>query len=313
MATGHAGEDTVTIDVAPLFDPGRGSREETDRAIVAALERHGSFVATGASPDLDRRADALFSFFAMADDVKASCATCQSRPGSPNIYRGFYPMPQGDAWTRRETFDIGPEPPMSSPGLPGAESFREANAWPGSEPWDGWRDAMESMLTGLRGVAMAILGSVSRGLGLPDALLLRPASGRNGTLRLLHSAVGRIADGDNVITTRHVDTGILSMIWHDRTGLQMQGPDGTWRDVPTVADGLSVHCGDLLETPSGGRLKATPHRVLGTGDTERCSMGYFLEPDFETLVAPPSGDPVTYARHLVNEFPDRFRRPAGSG
>ena len=304
---------TEVIDVAPLFDGAGGPSDETDRAIARSLERHGNFVAAGAWPGIDREAARLFEFFTLDDDAKTSCATCRSRSGNPNIYRGFYPAQDGESWSRREIFDIGPEPPMTSPELPGAESFREPNAWPDREPCEGWRDALTAMLEGQRETALALLASLFRGLGLDEAALLAPARGRNATLRLLHYASdAESPDHDEpvVITGCHVDTGILSMIWQDSAGgLQMQGPDGTWRDTPIVADGLSVHCADLLETPSAGRLKATPHRVLGAGDTRRRSMGFFLEPDFETLVAPPSGDEVTYARHLVNEFPDRFRRP----
>ena len=89
----------------------------------------------------------------------------------------------------------------------------------------------------------------------------------------------------------------------------MEGRDDTWREVPQAPDGLSVHCGDLLEALTGGRLRGTLHRVVGRGE-ERCSVGFFLEPDFETeVVAPAGGAPVSYARHLVNQFPDRFEAP----
>lgn len=224
---------TDVIDVTALFGTTRRPCEETDRAIVEALERHGSFVAVG--------------------------------------------------------------------------------AWPDAEPWDGWRDAMMAMLMSQRGIAMTFLAAVSRGLDLEEDALLVPARGRNATLRLLHSTTEGASAVDTVITDSHVDTGILSMIWQDRIGgLQMQGPDGTWRDTPVVTDGLSVHCGDLVKTPSGDRIRGTPHRVMGTDDTERCSLGFFLEPAFETRVVPPSGVAVSYARHLVNEFPDRFKRPANA-
>ena len=54
------------------------------------------------------------------------------------------------------------------------------------------------------------------------------------------------------------------------------------------------------------------HRVLGDGG-DRCSAGLFVEPDFETqVVAPSDPAPVSYARHLVNEFPGRFEAPVES-
>ena len=44
------------------------------------------------------------------------------------------------------------------------------------------------------------------------------------------------------------------------------------------------------------------HRAAGHGG-ERCSVGFFLEPDFETAaVAPAGGPPVSYARHDEEEI-----------
>ena len=89
----------------------------------------------------------------------------------------------------------------------------------------------------------------------------------------------------------------------------MRGPDGRWREVPPAPDGLSVHCGDLVKALTGGRLEGTLHRAAGHGG-DRCSVGFFLEPDFGTaVVAPDGGPPVSYAQHLVNEFPGRFEAP----
>ena len=171
------------------------------------------------------------------------------------------------------------------------------------------------------------MAAIARGLGLDEEALVTPARGRNATLRLLHYAPAppdfvfhgydenepeAVGDGRRLIARSHVDTGLLSFLWQNTTGgLQMEGPDGIWREVPQAPDGLSVHCGDLVEALTGGRLEGTVHRVVGHGEG-RCSVGFFLEPDFETeVVAPKGGAPVSYARHLVNEFPDRFEAPKG--
>ena len=303
-------ETTPVIDVSTLFGPSSGPSDGTDRAIARALEIQGSFVARGARPGIDRDAARICAFFQMAADTKEACAVNRFRPENPNIYRGYYPVTHNESWSRRETYDVGPEPPMTSPDVPGAESFREPNIWPESEPWQGWRQATLAMLNDLRHVGVVLLAAASRGLGLDEEVMVSPARGRNATLRLLHGDIIGAVEGPAVITTCHVDTGVLSIIWQDSAGgLQMQGQDGTWRDVPVVADGLSVHCADLMEVPSNRRLRATPHQVLGGEGANRCSMGLFIEPDFETVIAPPSGEPVSYARHLVNEFPDRFEQP----
>ena len=117
-------------------------------------------------------------------------------------------------------------------------------------------------------------------------------------------------DGRRIITGRHVDENLLSVLWQSSAGgLQMEGADGTWKEVYPRAGTLSVHCGPLLAHLSGNQLVGTPPRVLSDG-TRRTSLGHFLEPDFETNIFAPGGlSPVSYAQHLVNKFPDRFIAP----
>ena len=337
-------EPTYTIDIAPLFC---GRHSSVESALAQALADHGSFVATGFAgvAGFDERISDLLSFFAMAEAEKLVCATGKHVPHNPNFYRGFYPLPTKPHCSYNETFDIGPQPAITSPDVPGANSFRENNVWPLVEPVPDWRDKMLAMLDFQRELAVVLMAAIARGLGLDEETLVAPALGRNATLRLLHYAavppdfglrredegqgcaelastelpVGDesesdyIGDGRRLIAGCHVDTGLVSLVWQDATGgLQMKGPDGVWRDVPQVSAGLSVHCGDLIKPLTDGRLEGTPHRVVGRGE-DRCSVGFFLEPDFETEVVVPDGDsPVCYARHLVNQFPDRFERPGTS-
>ena len=309
----------AVIDTAPLFDGGRAGAG-SERALAAALRSHGGCTATGfpGAAGLDRRMEQLASFFAMDEEAKLTCAIAHHRPANPNRYRGFYPFSPESGWAgwgRREMFDIGPEPPLACPDGPGAAAFREANAWPAMEPAAGWRRAMLALLDDQRALAMALMAAIGRGLGLGPERLLAPARGRNATLRLLHYAPrparggpaggevgGAVGDGRRVIARRHVDSGLLSLIWQDDGGgLQMQGPDGVWREAPP---GLSVHCGDLMEPLTGGRLTGTPHRAAG-GAGERFSAGFFLEPDFATEAV--AG--TSYARHLAALFPGRFDPP----
>ena len=117
---------TRIIDIAPLFSGGAAA---TDRAVTEALSDHGSFVATGfaGAEGFGGRIADLLSFFSMEQAHKLVCATCRHVPRNPNIYRGFYPLPEKPHWSPNEIFDIGPEPAMTSPDVPGAESFRESN------------------------------------------------------------------------------------------------------------------------------------------------------------------------------------------
>ena len=75
------------------------------------------------------------------------------------------------------------------------------------------------------------------------------------------------------------------MLWQDRIGgLQYEGRDGTWREVPSGDGRLSIHAGRALALMTRGRIAGTPHRVVGTG-LDRCSLGFFLEPGFAAAIA----------------------------
>ena len=102
----------------------------------------------------------------------------------------------------------------------------------------------------------------------------------------------------------HVDSGFVTLLAQDGVeGLQARSPDGTWLDVPPVEGSLAVNFGGLLERWTGGRIKATEHRVLGPG-RERCSIPFFYEPKVDQVIAPlpipgaPSFEPFTYGDHL---------------
>jgi isopenicillin N synthase-like dioxygenase len=81
-----------------------------------------------------------------------------------------------------------------------------------------------------------------------------------------------------VTGTPHVDTGFLTLLAQDDVaGLQAQHPGGEWVDVPPAEGLLAVNFGEILERLSGGRIRATRHRVIGWG-SERRSIPFFYEP-----------------------------------
>ena len=104
---------------------------------------------------------------------------------------------------------------------------------------------------------------------------------------------------------RHTDGCCLSLLWQREPGLQGQGPDDVWYDVPCAVNSVSVHLGDMAETMTRGRLRATPHRVCEQR-FERGSIGFFLAPRLRASCAPfdagcaeDRGDLDTYAAMLL--------------
>jgi isopenicillin N synthase-like dioxygenase len=73
--------------------------------------------------------------------------------------------------------------------------------------------------------------------------------------------------------------------------------------VPPAEDLLAVNFGDVLERWSGGRIKATQHRVISYGK-ERKSIPFFYEARADAEIAPlptepaDSFEPFFYGDHL---------------
>jgi len=327
------------IDLSPLFRTTDHQPSIVDAQITQALVSDGAFVATGLtdSSRLDEKVSNLMRFFDLPLELKMQCATKSYQPSSPNLYRGYYPLPETPDWAYKESFDIGPEPAMTSPDVPGAVSFREPNVWPSEVDLPKWRSEMLELLQQLRTLETLLMAAIARGLNLGPEPFLIASHGRNATMRLLSRPIltkklrlAMLTDGDNgekvspkflesiedgrrIITGRHVDENLLSILWQSSVGgLQMEGSDGTWKEVYPRAGTLSIHCGTLLTHLSGNQLVGTAHRVVSDG-TNRTSLGHFLEPEFDTnIFTSGSLSPVSYAQHLVDLFPDRFTAPVAA-
>jgi polar amino acid transport system ATP-binding protein len=76
----------------------------------------------------------------------------------------------------------------------------------------------------------------------------------------------------------------------DQSGTSRGSPGpaaAQWVPVPVVPNALTVNAGDCLELWTGGRVRATRHRVLRSGAgaaLPRLSFPFFYEPDFEARI-----------------------------
>lgn len=291
--------DLQIIDIGPLFvengSAGGTGRGAVDREIREAVQECGGFLVANFPEDdrLDERAAVILSFFGLADEVKQGLALRSMRPGNSHVYRGYRATLEADGWAHNEFFDIGPETPVPGPPIPGMEIPAEANNWPSVEPVPGWRGTMRAFYDLMDRVGRAVMFSVGRAFGFGEDILRPRFADGNSTLRLLNypqkpeglAIANERPDGNetdpedglSLAAGRHTDAAGVSLLWQDSPGLQAQAPDGRWRDVPMIENGLSVHLGDVLEVMTGGRVPATPHRVIDHRMARR-SIGYFLEP-----------------------------------
>ena len=85
----------------------------------------------------------------------------------------------------------------------------------------------------------------------------------------------------------HTDYGCLTLLYQDSTGgLQVLAKNGSWVAAVPIADTYVVNVGDLLARWTNNRFRSTPHRVVNTNGRARYSVAVFVDPDFDTPIAP---------------------------
>ena len=145
--------------------------------------------------------------------------------------------------------------------------------------------------------------AVAAGYSMP---LPRMLEGSDHTLlRVLHypPLSGHEAPGA-LRSAAHADINLLTLLpAATEPGLQVQGQDGAWQDVPCDFGLLIVNIGDMLAEASGHYFPSTVHRVLnptGAGRFKpRISMPLFLHPQRDVVLS---------ARYTVGSyFEERMR------
>jgi isopenicillin N synthase-like dioxygenase len=172
----------------------------------------------------------------------------------------------------------------------------------------GWREAVARYYHGMIETSRALMHSIARSLDLaenffddafdrglstlrfiryPPRIDLQQAAEADPNLWVMHEGSRRYVSG-----APHVDSGFLTLLaQHGVGGLQAHGRQGEWMDVPSLEGTLAVNFGKVLERWSAGRIKATQHRVIGSGEA-RMSIPFFYEARADAEIRPLPMDPV---------------------
>ena len=314
---GHA---IPLIDITPLFATPSLERDLTDRAIMAAAATSGFMVVRGLPPDVPAgsaaRAD-LLRLFQLPEQETRKLWRQKFDPAHPNVYRGWFPLQTGFL-TAKEGIDMGPDVVHGAAVVCSDDPLREATPLPSAEALPGWRESVSTYYRGMEKVSQALMRAIARGLSLEERFFDQAFDRGLSTLRLLRYPVRTDTEltartDPNVWVTHagakayvngapHVDSGFLTLLAQDGvSGLQARHRDGTWLDVPPNDDGLAVNFGKVLERWCGGRIKATEHRVIGTG-RERMSIPFFYEARADAEIRPLPMDGESFEPFLYGDY-----------
>ncbi|MBY6115623.1 isopenicillin N synthase family oxygenase [Mameliella alba] len=200
----------------------------------------------------------------------------------------------------KQVFDCGFAVPDS--GL----SVYAENLWP-DRP-EGFRQVIEAYYRDAMEVATDILRGIAEAIGEDprffDDKFARPMALLRGNY---YPPRPDWAGEKDYGIAAHTDYGCLTLLGTDGVpGLEVLTPEDNWVPVRADPGEFIINFGEMLEIWTGGRVKATLHRVRGSAE-ERISVPLFFNPDYDTNVAPiGSGRVVTAGEHLQKRFNETY-------
>jgi isopenicillin N synthase-like dioxygenase len=309
------------IDVAPLFGPTGAVRDALDRAILCAARDIGFLAIIGLPPTvpLGRESrSALLRIFELEPAELRALWRRKFEPRNANVYRGWFPLQPGNI-TAKEGIDLGPDIIHGPAATHADDPLREPTPLPPEGMLPGWRASVAAYYAAMEHVCGALMHSIARSLELTETFFDAAFDRGLSTLRLLRyparSAQELAAcrepglwvmhDGErrHLAGAAHTDSGFLTLLAQDGVcGLQARTAGGAWIDVPPLDRALAVNFGQVLERWCGGRIRATEHRVLGSGQ-ERFSIPFFYEARADAQIRPlPLDDPRSFEPFVYGDY-----------
>lgn len=205
----------------------------------------------------------------------------------------------------KEVFDCGFELAADDPLRAQNLSVYGDNQWPELE---GFREAIQAYYAKALGVAMGVLRGIAAAIGEDetyfDAAFTRPMALLRGNY---YPPRPEWAGDKDFGIAAHTDYGCVTLLASDGVaGLEVLGADGDWLPVNAPLGDFVINFGEMLEMWTEGRVKATLHRVVGSGD-ERISVPMFFNPNHDTNVAPKGADHAILAGdHMKKRFDETY-------
>jgi isopenicillin N synthase-like dioxygenase len=281
-AVKHTGGMAGIGDLVPTIDISADVDAQMP-ALDAACREHGFFLLSGHGLDdvIERTWDVARRFFASDRHVKQAVERNADNP------LGWFDR----ELTKRkrdtkEVFDF------IDPSVAKVDAF---NRWPADA--GNFRSTLAEFYDAFSDLSTRAVEVVHLALGLEPAEGSKFGGDRvNSSVRLNHYPVGDPVPEDErgglealgeTALGYHTDPGVLTLLLQDDTGgLQAQGRDGRWIDVPPTAGTVVVNLADSVQVWTNDRYRAAIHRVAPMTQRDRMSIPYFLHPSRDAIVEP---------------------------
>ncbi|KAH3843878.1 hypothetical protein DPMN_117411 [Dreissena polymorpha] len=275
------------------LDKAKVDQQAVAAQVVDALENIGFlYVDNIHGIDFDKLMECCKWFFGQPKEVKESLMRKHWKPENQNVYRGYFPVVEGDP-SRKEGFEFGRDIDPNDPNDPTVQTgnwFYEPSVWPKENGSFPFKELLQNYYEILHNASLDVLRLAAVGLGIDEhsfdpIFADRPVT----TFRLMHyppwndapPANAKIEDGKIITTPEHSDSNFLTMLYtFHYTGLEVLTADGKWSAPEPRPGSFVMNIGDVFSRMMGGRFKATRHRVLDIG-VDRYSVPFFFEPSYD--------------------------------
>lgn len=296
------------IDVAPLLDG--SDKQGIARQIRWALSNAGFMYVKNhgiAQGFVDQVFDVTRRFFGLPIAEKMALHVSRSDVALRGYIEPFGENTDpGKTRDLKECFDIGPEhATLQGP-------FFGPNQWPAALP------EFQTLVYGYHEkmviLSKQLLRGIALSLDLPETFFEGIMHDPISIQRLLHyPPQNGHADKDIIGIGAHTDYGNLTILAQDDVGgLQVMNREGNWVDGTPIRGAFVINIGDLIQKLTNDIYLANMHRVINTSGRERFSIPFFIDADFDAVIAPlPSCvsdanprryEPVTCGAHKFGRF-----------
>ncbi len=204
----------------------------------------------------------------------------------------------------KQFFDNGVSLPKGDPRC--EMSVYAPNVWP-IVPAE-FHEVISRYYDDSRVVAMSVLRGVAQSIGAPrdafDAGFDTPMALLRGNY---YPERPSWAGAKDFGIATHTDYGCLTLLATDGSpGLEVRKRGGGWIPISAEPGTFVINFGEMMEVWTDGRVRATPHRVVG-GLNERISVPLFFNPSHDTNVAPMGTDKIMLAgEHLAARYKETY-------
>ena len=236
--------------------------------------------------------------------------------GNSDIFRGYTPLGKeitNAKYDWHECVDFGPDLEPSHPEVIAGEQLVGPNQWPENQP--NFREVLERHWNFTIVLGRMITEGMAMSLGLEKNFFAPYMSKSHSFMRIVNYPPYRKKQEENVGDGigAHIDYGFLTILLQDNLGgLEVKNTDNAWLSAPIIPGTFLINIGHMIQRWTNDYYKATVHRVILPDLETRCSLPFFFEPNFDTVVVPldefcsknnpPRYEPFHFGDYLENTF-----------